>query len=168
MQADSLPASYMGSPIYVYVYVCVYIYIYILVIGAFHFPFPLPPLNTVRIYACLHACTHTHTHTHTHKTHGSTLLTHAFARDSQTLTGRFGSVSCGVTAPLPWVLVCTRSCLCLQKSLFPPVLWKSCNEIPVICKVRFLGESQSPCQIPSLGSLMWGLEPLQQGKNFFV
>ena len=153
MQADSLPASYMGSLIYVYV--CIYIYIYILVIGAFHFPFPLPPLNTVRIYACL--CTHTHTQNPRQATIDSCL-----ARDSQTLTGRYGSVSCGVTAPLPWVLVCTRSCLCLQKSLFPPVLWKSCNEIPVIYKVRFLGDSQSPCQIPSLGSLMWGLEPLQQ------
>ena len=38
--------------------------------------------------------------------------THASARDSQTLLGRSGSVSCGVTAPFSWILVCTRFCLC--------------------------------------------------------
>ena len=31
--------------------------------------------------------------------------THASAGDSWTLTGKFGSVSCGVTAPFSWVLV---------------------------------------------------------------
>ena len=38
-------------------------------------------------------------------------LTHASARDSWTLTGKSGSVSCGVTAPFFWVLVHTRFCL---------------------------------------------------------
>ena len=40
------------------------------------------------------------------------LLTHAFTRDSWTLTGKSGSVSCGVTAPFSCVLVCPRFCLC--------------------------------------------------------
>ena len=34
-------------------------------------------------------------------------------------------------------------------------------------KVRFPGDSQSLCQILRLGSLLWGLELLQQCKNFF-
>ena len=40
-------------------------------------------------------------------------------RDSSTLTGKSGSVSCGVTAPFSWVLVLTRFCLCLSKVHFP-------------------------------------------------
>ena len=49
-------------------------------------------------------------------------LTHASARDSWTLTGKSGSVSCGVTAPFSWVLVHTRLCLCPPRICFP----KSC------------------------------------------
>ena len=41
-------------------------------------------------------------------------LTHASTRDSWTLTGKSGLVSCGVTAPFSWVLVHTNFCL------FPP------------------------------------------------
>ena len=44
--------------------------------------------------------------------------TYASTRDSWTLMGMSGSVSCGVTAPFSWVLVCRRFCLCPQ-SLFP-------------------------------------------------
>ena len=47
------------------------------------------------------------------------LLTHASARDSWTLTGKSGSVSCGVTAPFSWVLVHTRFCLCPSRVYFP-------------------------------------------------
>ena len=36
-----------------------------------------------------------------------------------TLTGKSGSVSCGVTAPFSWVLVCTRFCCDLQESVSP-------------------------------------------------
>ena len=50
-------------------------------------------------------------------------LTHASARDSWTLTGKSGLVSCGVTAPFSWVLVCTRFCLCPLRVYFP-VLYK--------------------------------------------
>ena len=46
-------------------------------------------------------------------------LTHASSRDSWTLTGKSGSVSCGVTAPFSWVLVCTSFCLCLPRVCFP-------------------------------------------------
>ena len=56
-----------------------------------------------------------------------------------TLAGSFGSVSCEVSALFLWVLVHTRFCLCPPRleSLFSPVLWKSCNQIPVAFKVRF-------------------------------
>ena len=50
-------------------------------------------------------------------------LTHASAGDSWTHPGKSGSVSCGVSAPLSWVLVHTRFCLC------PP---RVCS--PVFCK----------------------------------
>ena len=42
-------------------------------------------------------------------------------RDSWTLTGKSGSVSCGATAPFSWVLVHTRFCLCP-----PRVCFQSC------------------------------------------
>ena len=44
---------------------------------------------------------------------------HASARDSWTLTGKSGSVSCGATAPFSWVLVCIRFCLCPARVCFP-------------------------------------------------
>ena len=46
-------------------------------------------------------------------------LTHASAGDSWTLTGKSGSVSCGVTAPFSWVLVHVRFCLCLPRVCYP-------------------------------------------------
>ena len=46
------------------------------------------------------------------------LPTHASARDSWTLTGKSGSVYCGVTAPFSWVLVCTGFICALQESVF--------------------------------------------------
>ena len=50
-------------------------------------------------------------------------LTHASAGDPWTLTGKSGSVSCGVTAPSSWVLVHIRFYLC------PPGVY-----FPVLCK----------------------------------
>ena len=38
------------------------------------------------------------------------------------------------------------------------VLWKFCNQIPLASKVKFSGGSQSLCQIPRLGNLLWFLE----------
>ena len=95
---------------------------------------------------------------------------HTSTRDPPTRAGSFDSVSRGGSAPFLWVLVCIRFCLCPPRleSLFPPVLWKSYNQIPLTCKgiPRFPRDSQSLCRIPSLGSLMWGSEPLQQWENF--
>ena len=41
----------------------------------------------------------------------------------------------------------------------PPVLSKSCNEIPLDFKVWFSKNSSSCCWTPRLGSLTWGSEP---------
>ena len=41
------------------------------------------------------------------------------ARDTWTLMGKSGAVSCGITAPFSWVLECTRFCLCLPIVCFP-------------------------------------------------
>ena len=85
-----------------------------------------------------------------------------------TLAGSFGSVSCEVSALFFWVLVHTRSCLCPPRleSLFSPVLWKSCNQIPVASKVR-VPRFPNSFGNPQVGSLTWGFEPLQQWANFF-
>ena len=62
-----------------------------------------------------------------------------------TLAGSFGSVSYGVTAL--WVLLPVEFCVCPPRlksnSLFPPVLWKSYNQIPLALKARFPGDSQA-------------------------
>ena len=50
-------------------------------------------------------------------------LTHASTRDSWTLLGKSGSVSCGVTAPFSWVLECKGFVCALQESVFA-FLWK--------------------------------------------
>ena len=83
--------------------------------------------------------------------------THASAGDSWTLTGKSGSVSCGVTVPFSWAW-CAQCFVCtLQESVFP-VLCKFCNQIPLDSKVKFSGGSQSLCQIPRLRNLLWVLE----------
>ena len=50
-------------------------------------------------------------------------LTHTPAGDSWTLTGKSGSISCGVTVPFCWVLVHTRFCLCPPRVCFPSPVW---------------------------------------------
>ena len=98
--------------------------------------------------------------------YGELLLIHASTEDPPTVPGSFGSVSCGITVPFLYVFMCTRFCLCPPwlKSLFPLVLWKSYNQILLAFKVRLLGDSL--CQIPRLGSLIWGSELSQQWENF--
>ena len=60
-----------------------------------------------------------------------------------------------ILSPGSW---CTQDFVCaFQKSLFPPVLWKVRNQIPLTFRVRFPGDSPALCWIPRLGSLMWGL-----------
>ena len=94
---------------------------------------------------------------------GELLLTHTFTGDPPTLACHFGSVSCVVTASFTGVLVHAIFCALQEWSLcFPWSLWKSYNQIPLAIKVRFLGDSQSFCQIPRLGSLTWGSEPSQK------
>ena len=89
--------------------------------------------------------------------------------DLPTPAGGSGSISCGVIVPVPWVLVNARFCLYPQRveSLFPPVLWKFCNQIPLAFKFRFPGDFQSVCQSPKLRSLTWSSDPSQQWENFF-
>ena len=86
-------------------------------------------------------------------------LNHASARDSWTLTGKFGSVSCGVTAPFSGVLVRTRFFLCPPRVCFPsPVyvlealcwvngdlLQEGLCHTPVYCT-----QSPCPCSCPLL------------------
>ena len=62
----------------------------------------------------------------------------------------------------------TLLCVCPPKveSLFPPVLSKSCNQIPLAFKVWFSRNSSSHCQTPRLGSLTWGSEPSIQCVDF--
>ena len=52
----------------------------------------------------------------------------ASAGDSWTLTGKSGSVSCGVTAPFSW---CTRFCLCPPSVYFPFLckFWQLCGGV---------------------------------------
>ena len=47
---------------------------------------------------------------------------------SYTLTGKSGSVSCEVTAPFSWVLICTKFCLCLLRVSVSLVLWKKSSD----------------------------------------
>ena len=62
---------------------------------------------------CSHWCAH---HPWPRSRPPSTLTS---ARDSWTLMGMSRSVSCGVTAPFSWVLVCTGFCLCPPSVCFP-------------------------------------------------
>ena len=95
------------------------------------------------------------------------LSTHASTRDPWTITSKSGSVSCGVTAPFSWVLVCTRFCLCPPRVSVSPALWKLCDQILLTFKFKVPESFQSICQIPRLGNLLFGLEVSQQCKNFF-
>ena len=75
------------------------------------------------------------------------LSTHevASARDSQTLTGKSGSVSCGVTGPFSWVLEHTRFCLCP-----PRVSAQSCGSSVI--------ESRWPSKSDSLTLMLGKIE----------
>ena len=86
--------------------------------------------------------------------HGRSLLTHASAGDAWAFTGKSGSVLVGVTATFSWTPVSTRFCLSPLRVSFPPVLWKFLNQIPLACKVKFPGSSQSLCWVPRKGNLL--------------
>ena len=70
------------------------------------------------------------------------LPTHACTRDPQTLRGRSGSVSYGVTAPFPWVLVHTSFCLC------PPWVFVSPSPVEVMWSNPTCLQSQTPWRFP--------------------
>ena len=97
---------------------------------------------------------------------GRPLSTHISTRYSCTLTGKSGSVSCGVRAPFSWILVDTSFVCAFQESV-SWVLWKFCNQIPLTINVKFPGGSQSLCWIPKLRNLSWALELLWQCKKYF-
>ena len=80
---------------------------------------------------------------------GKPLLIHTSTGDPPTRAGSFGSVSCGVTAPSLWVLVCARFCLCPPRleSLFPP------SHVEVVINSCWLSKSDS------LGILSPFIEP---------
>ena len=54
-------------------------------------------------------------------------LTHASTRDSWTLTGKYSSVSCGDTAPISWLLVCTKFCTLYKQTCTPNLFPQSCG-----------------------------------------
>ena len=62
----------------------------------------------------------------------------------------------------------TLLCVCPPRveSLFPPVLSKSCNQIPLAFKVWFCRYSSSCSWTLRLGSLTWGSEPSLQWVGF--
>ena len=63
-------------------------------------------------------CMHTLLHS-VPRTLQQATVTHSSAGNSLTFMGKSGSVSCGITAPFSWVLVCTRFCLCPPRVCFP-------------------------------------------------
>ena len=69
----------------------------------------------------------THCHTQCSRPCSRPLSNHTSSEVFWTLTGKSGSVSCGVTAPFSWFLVSTRICLC------PPRVY-----FPVLCKFLWL------------------------------
>ena len=71
--------------------------------------------------------------------------------------GRSGPGSYGVTA-LPWVPVHMKPCVHPPRveSLFPPVVWSSCTQVPLAFKPKCSEGSSSQCQTPRLESLTWG------------
>ena len=81
-----------------------------------------------------------------------TELPPTFAGGPPVLAGRSGPVFYSVTAFIPWVLVCTRLCVCPpgMEFLFPSVLCKPCSQIPLAFKGRFSGDSFSHCWTPRL------------------
>ena len=62
---------------------------------------------------------------------------------------------------------CAQDFVCAFQESVSPVLCKFCNQIPLASKVKFSGSSQSLCQIPRLGNLLWVPELSYQCENFF-
>ena len=58
-------------------------------------------------------------------------------------------------SPRSW---CTQGFVCALQESGSPVLCKFCIQNPLASKVKFPKGSQSLCQIPRLGNLLWVLE----------
>ena len=78
------------------------------------------------------------------------LMTHTSTGDFWKLTGKSGSVSCGVTAPFSWVLMHTSFCLCPPRVCFP-ILWKFYNQILLTFRAKFPGGFSVPLPDPRVG-----------------
>ena len=98
-------------------------------------------------------------HTHYPQPCSRPLPTHTSTGDSWILSGKSGSVSCGGHCSFLLSPGVHQVLFVPSKSLLPqPVLQKFCNQTPLASKVKFPGGSQSLCQIPKLGNLLWVLE----------
>ena len=53
---------------------------------------------------------------------------------------------------------CTQGFVCALQESVSLDLCKFCGQIPPVSKVKFSGSSQSLCEIPRLGTLLWVLE----------
>ena len=76
-------------------------------------------------------------------------LRHSQAGLGQSLLGSL------LHSPGSW---CAQGFVCALQESVSPVLWKFCNQIPLVSKIKFPRGSQSLCQIPRLGNLLWVLE----------
>ena len=95
--------------------------------------------------------------------HSRPLSTHTSTGDSQAHTGKSGSVCCGVTAPFSQVLVCTRSCLGPQESVFPsPGEFLQSNLTGLHSEIS-CGFSDI-CWVPRLGNPLWITELSPDGQ----
>ena len=74
---------------------------------------------------------------------------HSQASLDQSLVGSL------LLSPVIW---CTQGFACALQESVSPCLCKFCNQIPLASKVKLPGGSQSLCQIPRLGNLLWVLE----------
>ena len=73
-------------------------------------------------------------------------------------SGNYGSVSCGVTAPFPWVLVFTKFCLCPPRICFPKSYKRSV--------IKSCWSKSNSLKISSSLAKFPGWVPSQHCKNF--
>ena len=101
-------------------------------------------------------------------------LTHASARNFWTLTGKSGSVICGVTAPFSWVVVQPEFCLCPPRVCFPVLckFWRLCGEVKGnllqegLCHTQICcTQGPHPCGIPLLTGASSGVAAAQHWKE---
>ena len=93
-------------------------------------------------------------------------------RDSWTLPGKSGSVSCGATAPFSWVLVHTTFCLCPPRGYFPVLykFWQSMVGLMATCSKRAYAIPRSTApRAPAPATVhCWPVSPQEMLKCSFV